>query len=97
MTRFVYKLKHAADGTVEQHKVRLAVRGFTQRKGVDFFQTFGPVVCFDVMRTVLATAALQGWNVGMLDLTQAYLNAALQENVWLELPAQQRGQGPKGP
>ncbi|CAM9750944.1 unnamed protein product [Sphacelaria rigidula] len=85
-TRFIYKIKRTADGAVEIYKARLVARGFTQRKGIDFFETFSPVVGFDVMRTVLATAALRKWRVGMLDFTQAYLNAPLLEGVWLQLP-----------
>ncbi|CAN0510603.1 unnamed protein product, partial [Discosporangium mesarthrocarpum] len=85
-TQFVYKIKRAADGAVERYKARLVAKGFTQREGIDFFQTFSPVIGFDVMRTVLATAAHKAWNISLLDFTQAYLNAPLQEDIWLELP-----------
>ncbi|CAN0503597.1 unnamed protein product, partial [Discosporangium mesarthrocarpum] len=85
-TQFVYKIKRAADGAVERYKARLVAKGFTQRKGIDFFQTFSPVIGFDVMRTVLATATHKAWDFSFLDFTQAYLNATLQEEIWLELP-----------
>ncbi|CAM9190676.1 unnamed protein product [Discosporangium mesarthrocarpum] len=56
------------------------------RKGIDFLQTFSPVTGFHVIRTVLATATRNTWDTGLLDFTQAYLNASLEEDVWLELP-----------
>ncbi|CAN0507140.1 unnamed protein product, partial [Discosporangium mesarthrocarpum] len=85
-TQFVYEIKRAADGAVERYKARLVPKGFTQREGIDFFQTLSPVIGFDVIRTVLATAAHKAWDISLLDFTQAYLNAPLQEDIWLELP-----------
>ncbi|CAN0444681.1 unnamed protein product [Discosporangium mesarthrocarpum] len=85
-TRFVYNIKRTAQGAVERYKARLVARGFTQHEGVDFFQTFSPVVGYDTLRAVLSVAAYRGWNIDALDFTQAYLNATLKEDVWLELP-----------
>ncbi|CAM9419343.1 unnamed protein product, partial [Sphacelaria rigidula] len=85
-TRFIYQIKRTADGAVKRYKARVVARGFTQRKGIDLFETSSPAVGFDVMRTVLATAALRKRRVGMLDFTQAYLNSPLLEDVWLQLP-----------
>ncbi|CAN0468151.1 unnamed protein product, partial [Discosporangium mesarthrocarpum] len=58
----------------------------TQHEGVDFFQTFSPVVGYDTLQTVLSVAAYRGWTINALDFTQTYLNATLKEDVWLELP-----------
>ncbi|CAM9301783.1 unnamed protein product, partial [Sphacelaria rigidula] len=80
------QIKGTADGAVERYKARLVARGFTHREGIDISATFSPVAGFDVMRTVLATAALHKWRVRMLDFTQAFLNAPLPESVWLQLP-----------
>ncbi|CAN0504634.1 unnamed protein product, partial [Discosporangium mesarthrocarpum] len=71
------EFKRATDGAVERYKTRLVPKGFTQREGIDFFQTFSPVIGFDVMRTVLATAAHKAWDISLLDFTQVYLNAPL--------------------
>ncbi|CAN0478141.1 unnamed protein product [Discosporangium mesarthrocarpum] len=85
-TRFAYKIKRTADNKIERCKTRQVAKGFSQRPGIDFFETFSPVVGFDTIRTVLASEAFQGLEVGLLDFKQAYLNASLQENIWLELP-----------
>ena len=58
-TCFVHKLKRGADGEIERYKARAVARGFTQRSGVDFFETFSPAIAFDVVRTVLAISAMR--------------------------------------
>ncbi|CAM9886228.1 unnamed protein product [Choristocarpus tenellus] len=80
-TRFVFKIKRSADGSVERYKTRLVAHGFTQNAGVDFFETFSPVVGYDTLRCVISVAAYRGWNIDALDFTQAYLNADLQEDI----------------
>ena len=74
-TRFVYKLKRGADREIERYKARPVAKGFTQQPVVDFYETFGPVIGFDVVRTIPATFAIRGWSLRVLDFK--YLNAAL--------------------
>ncbi|CAM9927869.1 unnamed protein product, partial [Choristocarpus tenellus] len=71
-TRFVFKIKRSADGSVEPYKARLVARGFTQNAGVDFFETFSPVVGYDTLRCIISVAAYRGWSINALDFTQAY-------------------------
>ncbi|MGH0052594.1 MAG: reverse transcriptase domain-containing protein, partial [Sphaerochaetaceae bacterium] len=86
-TRFVFKVKRAADGSIERYKARLVAKGYVQRCGRDFFESFSPVVGFDTMRIVFAISAMERWNLKTLDFKQAYLNAKLSEETWLELPS----------
>ena len=85
-TRFVMKIKRNADGTIDRFKARLVAQGFSQQQGVDFFETFSPVVSADTLRTLIALAAANGWRIEALDFTQAYLNADLEEDLWAKLP-----------
>lgn len=55
--RWVFKSKVKPDGTIERYKARLVARGFSQTKGVDYFETFSPVVRYESLRAVLAIAA----------------------------------------
>ncbi|CAM9425457.1 unnamed protein product [Choristocarpus tenellus] len=84
--RFIFKIKRTINGDIERFKVRLVAWGFSQQEGVDYFSTFSRVVGFDVIRVVLATAANKIWDINSLDFTQAYLNAPLIEDAWLQLP-----------
>jgi hypothetical protein len=85
-SRWVFKLKLLADGTVDKFKARLCARGFTQRRGVDYAETFSPVARYDTIRAVLAMAAELGMVVHQLDVYTAFLNGELEEEVYMVVP-----------
>ncbi len=85
-TRYVLSKKKNPGDTVNRFKARLVVKGYRQKYGVDYHETFSPVIRFDILRTTLALAAVHGWNINTIDFTQAYLNATLQEDLWVTLP-----------
>ncbi|CAM9572152.1 unnamed protein product [Choristocarpus tenellus] len=85
-TRSFLKIKRSVDGTMECYKAQLMARNFTQNASVNFFETFSPVVGYNTLRGVMSVAAYRGWGINALDFTQAYLNADLQEDIWLKLP-----------
>jgi hypothetical protein len=59
--KWVYKVKHKADDIVDRHKARLVAKGFKQRLGIDYDDTFSPVVKPATIRLVLSLVASQGW------------------------------------
>lgn len=85
-SKWVLRTKLNADGLVERRKARLVARGFTQRKDLDYFETFAPVARAESIRTVMALAVEKNLYVHQLDFVSAYLNGELNEELYLEIP-----------
>jgi hypothetical protein len=85
--KWLFKNKLNPDGSLERRKARWVVRGFSQRPGVDFHQTFSPVVKPASIRTVLHLAASRSWPVHQLDVKNAFLHGNLAEHVYCHQPA----------
>ena len=84
--KWVYKIKFNGDGSIQNHKVRLVAKGYSQQPGIDFNETFAPVVRMETIRTVLALAAQLKTKVYQLDVKSAFLNGELEEEVYVEQP-----------
>src|SRR5690606_27358810 len=65
--RWLFKVKRNADGTVSRYKARLCAKGFTQKPGVDFHETFAPVARVDTIRCMLAIAAQRDYEIQQFD------------------------------
>ena len=83
-SRWLYKTKIAADGSVEKHKARFVARGFSQIEGVDYDETFAPVARYTSIRTIIAIAAEMGWCIHQMDVKTAFLNGFIEEEVYIQ-------------
>ena len=83
-TKFVYTKKISDSGIV--HKARLVALGFTQRAGVDFHDTYSPVVHLPTVRLVTALSAQLSLKSTQIDVLSAYLNAKIKETLYIKLP-----------
>lgn len=85
-SRFIYTVKYKADGTISRFKARFVCKGFTQIHGIDYFDTYAPVVGMISLKMVMALATSRGWKVLQLDVETAFLNSPVDEEIYVELP-----------
>ncbi|PIK49150.1 polyprotein [Apostichopus japonicus] len=85
-SKWVFKVKSCADGSVERYKARLVAQGFSQKFGVDYDETFCPVIRFESVRNVLALSVQNDLKVHQMDVTTAFLNGKLNEEVFMKQP-----------
>jgi hypothetical protein len=79
-SKWVFRIKYKADGSIDKYKARLVARGFTQIYGVDYYDTYSPVARISSLRAVLAIAAHNDWEIESFDFNGAYLNGELDED-----------------
>lgn len=85
--KWVYKIKRRSDGRIERYKARLVAKGFKQRYGIDYEETFSPVVKAATIRLVLSLAVSKNWCLRQLDVTNAFLHRYLEEDVFMKQPS----------
>lgn len=84
--KWCFKRKKNELGQVVRHKARVVAKGFTQVQGRDFKETFAPVPNITCMRLVLALAALKNWFLQSMDVETAFLQAPMEEEIYVEQP-----------
>jgi len=84
--KWVFKVKHNADGSIERYKARLVARGFVQKKGVDYNEVFSPVVRMDSIRLLFSVCAQYEMHFKQFDITTAFLNGDIEEELYLDPP-----------
>ena len=86
-SKWIYKVKHAVDGSVEKFKAWFVAQGFSQVEGVDYEEeTFALVAHYISIRSLISIAAEMGWKIHQMDVKTAFLNGITQEEVYVEQP-----------
>ena len=85
-SRWLYKIKHAGDGSIEKFKAKFVARGFTQKECIDYDETFASVAKYTTIRTIISLAAVFGWKLHQMDVKTAFLKGKIDEEVYIEQP-----------
>ena len=86
-SKWVLRIKRDKDGKIDKFKARFVAKGFSQVPGEDYFETFSPVTQATSIRCLVALAAEHGWTLHQMDVCTAFLNAPVDEDIYVEPPA----------
>jgi hypothetical protein len=77
-SKWIYKIKHTADGSIEKHKARFVARGFSQVEGIDYEEAFAPVAQYTSIRMIIFLATSMGWRLHQMDVKTTFLNGEIE-------------------
>jgi hypothetical protein len=84
--KWVCKIKRKADGSLDRYKAILVAMGFKQQYGIDYEDTFSPVIKSTTIRVILSIAVFKGWHLRQLDVQNAFLHVNIEEDVYMRQP-----------
>jgi len=84
--KWVYKVKHNANGSMSRYKARLVAKGYAQTYGIDYEETYSLVAKMTIVRAIITMAAAKGWSLHQMDVKNVFLHGDLQEEVYMEQP-----------
>jgi len=82
--KWVFKKKLRPDSTIEKYKTRLVAKGYIQKEGEDYFDTYSPIARLTTIRVLLFLAASHGLLVYQMDVKTAFLNGELEEEIYMD-------------
>ncbi|KAF3660091.1 hypothetical protein FXO37_13667 [Capsicum annuum] len=85
-SKWIFERKTKTDGTIEKYKARLVVKGFKQKEGLDYFDTYSPVTRITSIRMLISLVAVYGFEIHQMDVKTAFLNGELEEEIYMEQP-----------
>ena len=84
--KWVFKIKRDMNGNIQKYKARLVAKGYNQEYGIDYDETFAPVLKYKSLRLLLALSTIYNTELEQLDIKTAFLNATINEDIYIESP-----------
>ncbi|KAL0290030.1 UNVERIFIED_CONTAM: Retrovirus-related Pol polyprotein from transposon TNT 1-94 [Sesamum angustifolium] len=84
--KWIIKKKIKPDGSIDKFKARLVVVGYTQKKGIDYFDTYSPITKIATIRALIALSAINDLMIHQMDVKTTFLNGDLEEEIYMEQP-----------
>jgi hypothetical protein len=78
-SKWLYKIKHVVDGSIEKHKTRFVACGFSQKEGIDYEETFSPLVRYTSIGTIISLADNMKWKLHQMDMKTTFLNGVIEK------------------
>jgi hypothetical protein len=85
-SKWLFKIKHVIDGSIEKYKERFIACGFSQKEGIDYEETFAPIARYTSIGTIIALVAKMKWKLHQMDVKTAFLNGVIKEEVYIAQP-----------
>jgi hypothetical protein len=85
-SKWLHKIKHEGDGSIEKYKERLVARGFSQKEGVDYDETFAPATRYTFIYTILTLSSCFGWCFYQMDVMAVFMDGVIKEEVYINRP-----------
>ena len=85
-SKWIYKIKHVVDGSIEKYNARFVARRFSQKEGIDYEETFALVERYTSIRTVMTLASIMKWSLHQMDVKTNFLNGDIEEQVYIDQP-----------
>jgi hypothetical protein len=82
----VFKKNLRPDGTIKRYNARLMAKGYTQKEGEDFFDTYSPVARLTTIQVLISLVASYGLTIHQMDVKIAFLNGELEEGIYMDQP-----------